>query len=47
MSRQITRVATVMLVLFGALFVNLNIISLVQSDHLANHPANRRLLIRE
>ena len=47
MSRQITRVATVMLVLFGALFVNLNIISLVQSDDLANHPANRRLLIRE
>lgn len=47
MSRQITRVATVMLVLFGALFVNLNIISLVQSDDLATHPANRRLIIRE
>ena len=47
MSRQITRVATVMLVLFGALFVNLNIISLIQSDDLANHPANRRLIIRE
>ena len=47
MSRQITRVATVMLVLFGALFVNLNIITLLQADDLANHPANRRLIIRE
>lgn len=47
MSRQITRVAAAMLVLFGALFLNLNYISLVQSDELANHPANRRLIIRE
>jgi penicillin-binding protein A len=47
MSRHITRVATAMLVLFGALFVNLNLIAVFQSDDLANHPANRRLIIRE
>jgi penicillin-binding protein A len=35
------------LVLFGALFVNLNVITLIQADDLANHPANRRLIIRE
>jgi penicillin-binding protein A len=34
-------------VLFGVLFVNLNLITLVWSDSLANHPANRRLIIRE
>lgn len=47
MSRRITRVVTAMLVLFGALFVNLNHISLVQSDKLANHPTNRRTIVRE
>ena len=47
MSQRITRIAAGMLVLFGALFINLNFISLVQSDDLANHPANRRLIIRE
>jgi penicillin-binding protein A len=43
----IGRVAAVILVLFGALFVNLNVITLIQADDLANHPANRRLIIRE
>jgi penicillin-binding protein A len=47
MSRQIRRVAAVVLLLFGALFVNLNVIALVQADDLANHPANRRVIIRE
>lgn len=47
MSRPIGRVATVVLVLFGALFVNLNAITLLQADDLANHPANRRVIIRE
>jgi len=47
MSRQIGRVAAVVLVLFGALFVNLNVITLLQADELANHPANRRVIIRE
>ncbi len=47
MNRAIGRVAAVVLVLFGALFVNLNVITLLQADDLANHPANRRLIIRE
>jgi penicillin-binding protein A len=47
MSKRIGRVAAIVLVLFGALFVNLNLVALVQSDDLANHPANRRLIIRE
>ncbi|MFA9431646.1 peptidoglycan D,D-transpeptidase FtsI family protein [Egicoccus sp. AB-alg2] len=47
MTKQIGRVATFTLLLFGVLFVNLNLIALVQADDLANHPANRRLLIRE
>ncbi len=47
MNRQIGRVATVLLLLFGALFVNLNVIALIQADDLANHPANRRLIVRE
>lgn len=47
MSHQIRRVATAMLVLFGLLIVNLNLIQLVRGEELANHPANRRLLERE
>jgi penicillin-binding protein A len=46
-SKRIGRVAAIVLVLFGALFVNLNVIALLQADDLANHPANRRLIIRE
>ena len=47
MTRQIRRVATVMLALFAVLFVSLNVIQLVRSEELANNPANRRLLERE
>lgn len=47
MSHQIRRVATVMLVLFGVLFVNLNLIQLLRGEELVNNPANRRLLERE
>lgn len=47
MNRQIGRVGVVVLLLFGALFVNLNVITLLQADELANHPANRRVIIRE
>jgi penicillin-binding protein A len=46
-SRQISRLSLAVLLLFGALFVNLNVIALIQADDLANHPANRRLIIRE
>jgi penicillin-binding protein A len=47
MGKRIGRVSAIVLVLFGVLFVNLNLIALVWSDSLANHPANRRLIIRE
>jgi penicillin-binding protein A len=47
MGTRIGRVSAIVLVLFGVLFVNLNLITLVWSDSLANHPANRRLIIRE
>ncbi|MBW3578516.1 MAG: penicillin-binding protein 2 [Actinobacteria bacterium] len=47
MTRQVRRVATVMLVLFGALFVNLNVIQLIRADEFVNHPANHRLLLQE
>ena len=47
MNRSIGRVGAVLIVMFGALFVNLNVITLLQADDLANHPANRRLIIRE
>jgi penicillin-binding protein A len=46
-NRQIGRVAAVTFLLFGALFVNLNVITLLQADDLANHPSNRRLILRE
>jgi penicillin-binding protein A len=46
-NRQISRIAIVVFVLFGALFINLNVITLVIADDLANHPANRRLILRE
>ena len=47
MNRQIGRVGMVVMVLFGALFINLNVITLLQADELANHPTNRRVIIRE
>lgn len=47
MTHQVRRVAAVMLLLFGALFVNLNLVQVVRSDELANHPANQRLILRE
>lgn len=47
MTLQIRRVATLMLVLFAVLFINLNVLQLLRADELANNPNNRRLLIRE
>jgi penicillin-binding protein A len=47
MNRTIGKVAAVVLALFGALFVNLNVITLLRADDLATHPANRRLIVRE
>ncbi|MGH8930497.1 MAG: peptidoglycan D,D-transpeptidase FtsI family protein [Egibacteraceae bacterium] len=47
MSRQIRRVAGVMFVLFGALFVNLNYIQVIRAADLADNPLNRRQILRE
>ncbi len=47
MTTAIGRVAAAVLVLFGMLFINLNVITLLQADDLANHPANRRVIIQE
>jgi peptidoglycan glycosyltransferase len=47
MSRSIRRVAAVVLVLFGALFVNLNYLQVVKAEDLATNNANRRQLIAD
>lgn len=47
MTRQIRRVTVLVMVLFAALFANLNLIQVIRAEELANHPANRRLLIAE
>ncbi len=47
MTTQVRRVATVMLVLFAALFANLNWLQVLRANELANHPDNRRLLVQE
>lgn len=47
MTKQVRRVAGLMLALFLALFVNLNIVQVLRANELANHPANRRLIIAE
>jgi penicillin-binding protein A len=46
-TRQIRVVATAFLVLFGLLFINVNYLQVFAADELANHPANKRLLIQE
>lgn len=47
MNRSIGRVGAALFLLFGALFVNLHVITLIQADDLATHPANRRLIVQE
>jgi penicillin-binding protein A len=47
MTPQVRKVAIGMFVLFGALFVNLNLIQVLQADTLANDSRNARGLIRE
>lgn len=47
MIRQIRIVAAAFLVLFGLLLVNVNYLQVFAADELANHPANKRLLIQE
>ncbi|MGH2719653.1 MAG: peptidoglycan D,D-transpeptidase FtsI family protein [Actinomycetota bacterium] len=47
MNRQIRIIALIALVLFAALFVNLNWVQLVDAQHLANNPNNIRVLLRD
>lgn len=47
MTRQVRRLAQVVLALFGLLFVNLNLITIVDAGEYADHPSNRRVIVRE
>lgn len=47
MNRQIRRVSLVMLALFAALLVNLNLLQIVRGPSLVDNPANRRVLVAE
>ncbi len=47
MTRALRRTAVAMLLLFGALFLNLNYVQVVQSDDLSEDPRNSRTLLRE
>lgn len=47
MNRQIRLIALIALVLFAALFINLNWVQLVDAQHLANNPNNIRILLKE
>jgi peptidoglycan glycosyltransferase len=46
-NRQIRIIALIALVLFGVAFVNLNWVQLVNAQHLANNPANVRVILKE
>lgn len=47
MNSQIRRVGLVVMIMFVAVFANLNWIQLVRADKLANHQSNVRLLLKE
>ncbi|MPZ72214.1 MAG: penicillin-binding protein 2 [Nitriliruptorales bacterium] len=47
MTRPLRRVALVLFVLFGALFVNVNYLQVIRADDLANDNRNTRTLIKE
>lgn len=47
MNRQIRRAALALLLMFGAIFLNLNWIQLIRAGTLANHQRNTRLLLKE
>lgn len=47
MNKQIRIVGFAILILFGAVFVNLSWLQLVRAESLANNPANTRLLFKE
>ncbi|MDP9440955.1 MAG: penicillin-binding protein 2 [Actinomycetota bacterium] len=47
MNRQIRRVGIVLMVLFGALFLQLNYLQVIRADDLANDPRNTRVAVRD
>jgi cell division protein FtsI/penicillin-binding protein 2 len=47
MNRPIRKVAIALGVLFAALFVNLNVVQVLQGDEYRNDPTNRRVLLEE
>jgi peptidoglycan glycosyltransferase len=47
MNRPMRKVAIALAVLFVALFVNLNVVQVVQGSHYRNDPQNRRVLLNE
>lgn len=47
MNRQIRRLGVTMLVIYGALFVQLNVVQVFKADEYRRHPANRREILRD
>ncbi|MGI8807679.1 MAG: peptidoglycan D,D-transpeptidase FtsI family protein [Acidimicrobiales bacterium] len=47
MNTQIRRLGIVLLVLFSALFIQLNYLQVIQANDLNNHPANSRAVVRD
>ena len=47
MDKQIRRLGITLMVLFVALFVQLNVVQVVQADKLANDPRNTRAIVRD
>jgi peptidoglycan glycosyltransferase len=47
MNRPIRKVAVALVVLLAALFLNLNVVQVVQSDSLSNHDGNQRVVLAE
>ena len=47
MNRQIKRLGVALLVLYAALFVQLNVVQVLRADELSDHPANRRRILHD
>ncbi len=47
MNRQIRRLGVAMLVIYTALFIQLNIVQVIKADEYADNPANRREILRD
>ena len=47
MNTQIRRLGVVMIVLFSALFIQLNYLQVIEANDLNNHPANSRAVVRD